>query len=148
MRELKSRGFDNIFQLGAGTSSYADLGAADAGSVAVAVSLMGKLSLEETRALVSVADLFVGVDSGLLHAAAAFRELAVGIWGALSLQYLFAESESRGFVVSTVGCRGCHHRVPRLHHTTGCPHDIRCLKNLKVESVLGACLEKFSAAKC
>lgn len=144
---LKSRGFENIFQLGVGAGSYANLGAADAGGVVGAASLVGKLSLEESLALISAADLFVGIDSGLLHAATSFRVPAVGIWGATSPQFLFAESESRGFVVSTVDCQGCHHRVPRLHHTTGCPHDIRCLKNLGVEAVLRACLKTISATK-
>lgn len=146
VRELKSRGFENIFQLGVGAQNYANLGAADAGTVAGAVSLVGKLSLEESLALISQADLLIGIDSGLLHAAVSFRVPAVGIWGATSPKFLFAESESRGFVVSAVDCQGCHHRVPRLHHTTGCPFDIRCLKSLEVSEVLRACLKYLPAA--
>ena len=138
--ELKARGFENIFQLGAGLKSYANLGAADVGAVAGAVSLMGRLSLEESFALISQADLFVGIDSGLLHAAISFRVPAVGIWGATSPKFLFAESEARGFVVSAVECQGCHHRVPRLHHMGGCPHDIRCMQTISVQNVLRACL--------
>jgi ADP-heptose:LPS heptosyltransferase len=147
VRELKARGFENIFQLGAGVNHYANQGAAETGSVAGAVSLVGKLSLEESLALISAADLLVGIDSGLLHAAISFRVPAVGIWGATSPKFLFAESESRGFVVSTVECQGCHHRVPRLHHTTGCLHDIRCLKSLAAADVLLACLRILEPAK-
>lgn len=138
--ELKGRGFQNIFQLGSGLKDYSNLGARDSGAVAGAVSLLGKLSLAESLALISEADLFIGIDSGLLHAATSFRVPTVGIWGATSPKFLFSESEARGFVISTVECQGCHHRVPRLHHTTGCPYDIRCMKNTSAEEVLQACL--------
>lgn len=147
VRELKARGFKNIFQLGAGAQSYANLGAAAVSTVTGAVPLVGKLSLEESLALISVADLFVGIDSGLLHAAISFRVPAVGIWGATSPKFLFAESEVRGFVVSTVECQGCHHRVPRLHYVTGCSHDICCLKSIEVEEVLRTCLKNLPVTK-
>jgi ADP-heptose:LPS heptosyltransferase len=143
VRELKARGLENIFQLGAGLKDYSQLGATESGVVAGVVSLAGKLSLEESLALIAQADLLVGIDSGLLHAAAAFRIPAVGIWGATSPKFLFSPSEAREFVVSTVDCQGCHHRVPRLHWTTGCPHDIRCLKEISVADVLRACLENL-----
>ena len=140
VRELKARGFENIFQLGAGVKNYANLGAAEAGTVPGAISLVGELSLAESLALISAADLLVGIDSGLLHAAVSFRVPAVGIWGATSPKFLFAESESRAFVVSTVECQGCHHRVPRLHWGKNCPHNIRCMQAISTEEVLAACL--------
>ena len=146
VRELKARGFENIFQLGAGLKDYSQLGASESGRVAGTVSLIGKLTLEESLALIAQADLLVGIDSGLLHAAVSFRVPAVGIWGATSPKFLFAKSESRHFVISTVECQGCHHRVPRLHWTTGCPHDICCLKEISVAAVLRACLENLPAA--
>jgi hypothetical protein len=46
----------------------------------------------------------------------------------------------RLFVVSDVECQGCHHRVPRLHWITGCPYDIKCMKAIRVDQVLQACL--------
>jgi ADP-heptose:LPS heptosyltransferase len=147
VRELKSRGFANIFQLGVGVRNYTNLGAADAGTVVGAVSLVGKLSLEECIALISQADLFVGIDSGLLHAAASFRVPAVGIWGATSPKFYFPESEARGFVVSSAECQGCHHRVPRLHNMIGCPHDIQCMKTIGVGDVLSACLRILTPVK-
>ena len=147
VHELKARGFENIFQLGSGLKDYANLGAGDSGVVAGAVSLVGKLSLEESLALISSADLLIGIDSGLLHAAVSFRVPAVGIWGATSPKFLFSQAEAREFVVSTVECQGCHHRVPRLHWTTGCPHDIRCMEEISVAEVLCACLKNLPAAK-
>jgi ADP-heptose:LPS heptosyltransferase len=145
--ELQRQGLNNIVQLGIGVRRYPNDGASDAATIPGAVSLVDKLSLEESLALIAVADLFVGIDSGLLHAAASFHVPAVGIWGATSPRFLFAESESRTFVVSRVECQGCHHRLPRLHQGSGCPHDIRCLKSIEVNEVLQACLKNLPPAK-
>jgi ADP-heptose:LPS heptosyltransferase len=147
VQEFQRRGFGNIIQLGTGVGGYSNLGARDTTIVPGAISLVDKLSLAESVALISLADLLVGIDSGLLHAAVCFGVPAVGVWGATSPKFLFAESESRAFVVSDVKCQGCHHRVPRLHHMTGCPHDIRCMSSLGVEKVLAACVQILEPAK-
>jgi ADP-heptose:LPS heptosyltransferase len=146
VKALQAQGLKNIVQLGAAVQSYSNLGAGDISAIPGAVSLVDKLTLEESLALISQADLFAGIDSGLLHAAACFRVPAVGVWGATSPKFLFAESESRDFVVSGVECQGCHHRFPRLHFVTGCPYDIRCMKTIAVEAVAKAC-EKLLALK-
>jgi len=147
VQELQAKGIKHIVQLGTGVQGYSNVGASDAMTIPGVVSLVDKLSLEESLALISMADLFVGIDSGLLHAAASFHIPAVGIWGATSPRFLFSESESRHFVVSTVECQGCHHRFPRLHHITGCPYDIRCLKEISVNEVLNACLNGLAQKK-
>lgn len=147
VKELRQRGVLNIVQLGGGVQNYANEGARDTAIILGVVSLVDKLSLEECLALISLADLFVGIDSGLLHAAVSFQVPAVGIWGATSPKFLFAESESRTFVVSSVECQGCHHRFPRLHWTNGCPYDIKCMKEVAVDEVLQACCRCLALEK-
>jgi ADP-heptose:LPS heptosyltransferase len=142
--ELHRQGVKNIVQLGTGTQGYAHLGAGETATIPGTVSLVDKLSLEESLALISMADLLVGIDSGLLHAAVCFHVPAVGIWGATSPRFLFAEAEARDFVVSRVECQGCHHRFPRLHNMVGCPYDIRCMKTISVEDVAQACANVLS----
>jgi ADP-heptose:LPS heptosyltransferase len=144
---LRGQGVKTVVQVGTGVQGYSNLGASDALTVPGVVSLVDKLSLEESLALISMADLFLGVDSGLLHGAVSFGVPAVGVWGATSPRFLFAESESRAFVVSLVECQGCHHRVPRLHWMSGCPYDIRCMKEITVEQVLRVCRDILSAKK-
>ncbi len=144
---LKARGFTKIVQVGVGIGNYSNLGASDTFLVRDVISLVDQLSLEESLVLISLSKLFVGVDSGLLHAAASFRVPAVGVWGATSPRFLFNEEEARAFVISPVECQGCHHRLPRLHWMSGCPHDIRCMKEIAVEEVLQACLAKLAAEK-
>jgi ADP-heptose:LPS heptosyltransferase len=139
VQQLRQRGVNHLVQLGSSAGGYTNLGASGTPAIPDVVSLVDKLSLEESLALISLADLFVGIDSGLLHAAVSFRVPAVGVWGATSPKFLFAESEARDFVVSPVACQGCHHRFPRLHNLTGCPHDIRCMPAVAVPDVLRAC---------
>lgn len=143
---LRQRGIKNLVQLGSGVRNYSNIGASDTTDIPGAVSLVNQLPLETCLALIAEADLFVGIDSGLLHAAAAFRVPAVGIWGATSPKFLFGETESQAFVVSAVPCQGCHHRIPRLHNMNGCPHDIRCLKEIPPADVLRACWSRLSPA--
>jgi ADP-heptose:LPS heptosyltransferase len=139
VRELEQRGVTNVAQLG--TSSHLALGAVDSAAIPGVISLVDQLTLEESCALISLGALFIGIDSGLLHLAVAMRIPSVGLWGATSPQLRFSAENRRLFVVSEVDCQGCHHRVPRLHWITGCPYDIKCMKAIRVETVLDACLK-------
>jgi ADP-heptose:LPS heptosyltransferase len=136
-----------VAQLGARAGSYAQAAADDFQPVPGTVCLVNQLSLPETVALIAQADLFVGLDSGLLHIAASTRTPAVGLWGPTSAKFLFLESESKFFVTSSVDCQGCHHRVPRLHWFTGCPYEIRCMRDILPETVLQACLTGLTSPK-
>ncbi len=143
--ELKRHGFTKVIQLG--VNSHPVVGKVEYANIPDVISLVNQLTLAETVALISLGDLFVGIDSGLLHIAAAVQTPAVGLWGPTSFQWLFSSPEARSFVTSNVECQGCHHRVPRLHWMTGCPYDIRCMKNISVVEVLSACLSRLSPEK-
>jgi ADP-heptose:LPS heptosyltransferase len=139
---LKDSGFNNIIQLGA--SRPDDMGAALRASIPNVIPLINRLSLEESIALISLCDLLVGIDSGLLHIAASVGTPVVGIFGSTSPRFRFSASNARSFVVSRVECQGCHHRVPRLHWITGCPFDFVCMKSIQVDEVLHACLSSMT----
>ncbi len=145
VRKLREHGLPNIIQLG--TGRHAQLGTVRGAAVPDVLSLVNQLTLEETIALISLSDLLVGIDSGLLHIAASVRTPAVGIFGATSPQFRFSPKSSCSFVVSRVECQGCHHRIPRLHWMTGCPNDIKCMKTIQVDEVLRACLSRLNPAK-
>lgn len=136
---LRLNGFANIIRLGAGkTIRFGDV---EMPPISGALSLMDQLSLEETVALISLADLFVGIDSGLLHMAASLRIPAVSFWGPTSPHLRFATSADHAFLIGKVECQGCQHRFPRLHWFTNCPYDIRCMKAIRVEDAVQACLK-------
>jgi ADP-heptose:LPS heptosyltransferase len=137
--KLKAQSGGVIAQLGARVGSYASVSAEQFAPLPGVVSLVQQLSLVETIALIAQADLLVGIDSGLLHIAASVGTPAVGLWGPTSHRFLHSGTESRHFVTSGVECQGCHHRMPRLHWQTGCPHDAKCMRAISVEEVLQAC---------
>jgi ADP-heptose:LPS heptosyltransferase len=139
VHELKKEGDVQIVQLG--TDSHFDIGKVELKPIPGVVSLVNQLTLEESAAIIELADVFVGIDSGLLHIAVSVGTSSVGLWGATSPQFRFSVANRRLFVVSPVECQGCHHRVPRLHWITGCPFDIKCMKEIGVEEVLQKCRE-------
>jgi hypothetical protein len=144
IRELSQRGYSNIVQLGA--ARHLALGEIATPALPGVLSLVDQLTLEETTALISRGQLFVGIDSGLLHLAAAVRTPAVGLWGPTSAHLRFSRANARAFVTSTAACQGCHHRVPRLHWLTGCPYEIKCMKGIPVAEVLAACQNAVATA--
>ena len=142
--ELQRRGFPNIIQVGIG--KHLDTGMVAPFYFSGVISMVNKLTLEESIALISLCDLLIGIDSGLLHIAAALRRPAIGIFGPTTPHFRFSANSSCSFVVSNVDCQGCHHRLPCLHWITGCPHDIRCMKTIPVSEVVQACLIKLPPA--
>jgi len=139
---LREYGFTNIAQLGVGR--YMNFGKVSVGEIPGAVSMIDQLSLEEAFAVISLARLHIGIDSGLLHIAAATGTPGLGIFGMTSPQFRFSKKYMQSFVVSSVECQGCYHRLPRVDWVTGCPHDIRCMKEITVDEVLHACLVQLA----
>jgi ADP-heptose:LPS heptosyltransferase len=138
VQALSRHGFDRIIQLGTGKT-----GAAIPGTF----SLVNQLTIEESIALISRCDLFIGIDSGLLHVAVCVQTPVVGIFGPTAPQLRFARSVAQSQVVSAVPCQGCHHRIPRLHWIKSCPQGIACMKSIRAEEVLAASLARLKPAK-
>jgi ADP-heptose:LPS heptosyltransferase len=142
---LRARGFTNIGQLGVGR--YTNFGQVTVTPVPGAISLLDAFTVEECIAAIASAKLFIGIDSGLLHIAAATRTPAVGIFGMTQPEFRFAKNYRRNFVSTQVECAGCEHRKPRLHWVTGCPHDIRCMQEIEVDTVLKSVLNILGASQ-
>jgi ADP-heptose:LPS heptosyltransferase len=139
---LREQGFTDIAQLGVGR--YMNFGQVALPAVPGAVSLIDALSLDEAFAVISLARLHIGIDSGLLHIAAAVGTPGVGIFGMTSPQFRFSKKYNQSFVVSGVDCQGCYHRLPRVDWITNCPQNIRCMQEISVETVLRACLKELA----
>jgi ADP-heptose:LPS heptosyltransferase len=107
-----------------------------------ALDWVGKLSMDQMLALLKDADLFVGIDSGMLHMAGAVRTACVGIFGPTDPGCRLPIGSPAVGVTAQVPCLGCHHNAEGPGHwMTGCPHDIRCMSNLRVEDVFRACAD-------
>jgi ADP-heptose:LPS heptosyltransferase len=139
---LQERGFTQVVQLGVGF--YYHMGKCPVEPIPGTISLMDQLTLEESLAIIQLARLHVGVDSGLLHIAAAVRTPAVAIFGHSLPEFRFAEIHRRNFVVSQVECRGCAQYNYKNPYLNDCPHHIRCMKEVGSEEVVQACLRSLN----
>jgi ADP-heptose:LPS heptosyltransferase/glycosyltransferase involved in cell wall biosynthesis len=104
------------------------------------VDWVGQLSIKEMLALLKTAQLFVGIDSGMLHLAGAVSAPCVGVFGPTDPQCILPRESPALGVTSKVECLGCHHNVQGpTHWQSGCPNAIRCMSELSVEDVFLAC---------
>jgi len=95
--------------------------------------------------LVAAVDLLIGIDSGPIHVAGAVGTPCVALFGPTDPDLVLFDPGTTG-VFHRVDCSFCHHRHPRLHWMSGCPHGIRCMKALTVEEVFAAVAAKLSRA--
>jgi lipopolysaccharide heptosyltransferase II len=95
----------------------------------------GELSLDELRALLDRASLYIGGDSGPLHIAAATAVPIVGLYGptlpARSAPWRHPQYPAEAVEVDGLPCRPCDQRVCA-------PGDFRCLGWLRPEQVIDA----------
>lgn len=133
--KLHTLGVKNVIQIGTSFHSLTP-GASASVDINGAISLVDQLTLEETITLISLANVFIGIDSGMLHVAASVGTPSVGLWGPTSPQFRFSEEKRQLHIASSAPCQGCHHRVPREHWITGCPYDIKCMNEIHEMDVL------------
>jgi ADP-heptose:LPS heptosyltransferase len=97
-----------------------------------------RLQAHEVAALVAACDLVISIDSGPVQVAGAVGTPVVGLYGAVNPQYRLPPASPGTGVAAEVPCLYCNHRTPRGHWESGCPHDIRCMKELEVAKVFPA----------
>ena len=97
-----------------------------------------RVGTRELVALVAACDLVISIDSGPVHLAGAVGTPVVGLFGAVNPAYRLPPTSSASAVVADVPCLYCNHLTPRGHWQSGCPHDIRCMKELAVAPVFKA----------
>lgn len=140
---LTTQGRVLVIQIGEDRTAYGK--SRESIRVAGAMNWIGKLTIGQTLALLSLADLFVGIDSGVLHLAGAVNTPCVGIFGPTDPAcFLPRNARARG-VLSDVSCLGCHHEKegPR-HWRVGCANNIQCMSDLPVARVYEACNDLLS----
>lgn len=100
------------------------------------VTRVGEFDLTELAALVNMARLYVGGDSGPLHVAGTTRTPVVALFGPTlperSLPWRDVSIPSIAVDAGALPCRPCHQR-------TCVTHDFRCLTGITVAQVIDAC---------
>ncbi|WP_455204143.1 lipopolysaccharide heptosyltransferase II [Kaarinaea lacus] len=106
-----------------------------ASSAAVA-NLCGKTSLEEVVDLLTVPQLVVTNDSGLMHIAAAVNQKVVALYGSSTPDYTPPLTDKATVFYERLACSPCFKRECPLGH-------MHCLTNISVEKVLDAALKNL-----
>lgn len=136
--ELKAGDQIEVIQIGEDRTSYGEK--CQTPRIAGAKNWVGTLTLDQSLALMSLADLFVGVDSGLLHMAGAVDAPCVGIYGPTDPACFLPRNGRAAGVTSNVSCLGCHHDSQGPGHwRSGCPYNVRCMSEMSVNEVWIAC---------
>jgi ADP-heptose:LPS heptosyltransferase len=92
----------------------------------------------ELVALIAACDLVISIDSGPVQVAGAVGTPVLGLYGAVNPKHRLPPASLGIGLVADVPCLFCHHQTPRGHWQTGCPNDIRCMKELAVTTVFQA----------
>lgn len=106
-----------------------------------------RLKSDELIALIAGCHLVVSTDSGPVHIAGAVGVPVVGLFGANAPQYRLPPDSPGAGLFSQIPCIFCHHESPRGHWQTGCPNDIRCMKELDPQTVFEAVKSFLAKAK-
>ncbi len=95
------------------------------------IDLVGKTTVAEALALVSMCSLFLSNDSGLMHVAAALNIPQVALFGSTDPQKT-APLNDRAVVIhpEQISCTPCFKR--------SCPEDLECMKAITVDEVVTA----------
>ncbi len=96
----------------------------------IATNLCGKTSLDDAIALLSISDLVVSNDSGLMHVAAALNRPLVAIYGSSSPDFPPPLTDNAITARLELPCSPCFQRTCPLKH-------MECLAGLSVDHIFG-----------
>jgi ADP-heptose:LPS heptosyltransferase len=122
-----------VFQLGSDVETTK--GFVSTPRIPNAIDFTGGFNLSQTSAIIEALDLFIGIDSGLLHISGAVSTPCVGLFGAVDPRLRLPPESLAAGVTSDVPCLGCQHRRPIIHWKDDCPHSIACMKTLTPKMV-------------
>jgi hypothetical protein len=95
------------------------------------VDMCGETTFREAALVIADATLFMGTESGLMHAARAVDTAALILWGGISLPELAAHRDRHRIICKYVDCAPCG----RLGQ---CPNGHKCMQDITVEEVASA----------
>lgn len=98
------------------------------------VNISGKFSLSQTMSLIKYADMLIGVDSGLMHIAAAFKKSSILINGSTSLKRWKPRNENCVVLTKHFPCSPC---CVIRNANNSCEHKTpECMKALTPDAVI------------
>ncbi len=111
--------------------SIVQIGLSGAKIVPGAIDLRGRTSFRTAALLLGESDLFVGTESGLMHAANAVGAKALILWGGITLPDYIGYPTQQTTICKYVPCAPCGRRG-------ACPNDHVCMRLIGVDEVCEA----------
>ena len=102
------------------------------------LNLCGQLTFRETAALMEMSSLFLGTDSGLMHAANSVDEKAIIVWSGVTDPEFLGYPEKHHIVCLHVPCAPCGLKG-------NCPNGHICILNISVDQVVGTVVSELEA---
>lgn len=105
------------------------------------ISLIGKTNLSQAVDIICLAKLYIGLDSGLMHIAAAFNKPTFTLWGASNNKLYGYEwfGKQHKTVSLNLNCAPCsswiNPNITRVSNPLNCP-DFKCIKTISTETVI------------
>jgi len=103
-----------------------------AGSLPSVVNVCGKLSLDETAAMIKETFLLVSGDSGIMHIASALGIRVLALFGPSNSTKWAPWLERSAIISHQISCSPCS----RFGYTPMCKYDLTCMKRITVNEVV------------
>jgi len=107
------------------------IGLRDSAAIPLAVDLRGKTTFREAVAILQKSRLFIGTESGLMHAARAVDAPALILWGGVTLPEFAGYPDKHRIICHRVDCAPCG-------HLGWCDNGNKCMRGIPVAEVMRA----------
>jgi len=99
------------------------------------INMLGKTTFREAGAIISKCDLFICIDSGLLHIAQALKIPTIAIFTLVHPLHRLRKQQDWIYIYKNLECQPCYNGNPK---TRRCGIELSCSKNINVEDVYKA----------
>ena len=98
-------------------------------------NFVGKISLEQSAALIKTSKIFIGPDSGLMHLACAVGTPTIGIFGPGNLKKWAPQGDRHTIITENVECSPCTQFGYTIPTCNGSYH---CMRNISIAKLISA----------
>lgn len=98
---------------------------------------VGKTSLAETTSIISLLDLFISADTGLMHIAYGVGTKTLSLFGAGIQEKWSTRGGLHSVINKKLHCSPC----TKFGYTPSCPYNVKCLNEISVEEVFDKSME-------
>jgi len=108
------------------------------------INMLGKTTFREAGAIISKCDLFMCIDSGLLHVAQALKKPTIAIFTLVHPLHRLRPQQDWLYIYKNLECQPCYNGNPK---TRKCGNELTCSNSINVDEVYNAAKLKIDINK-